>query len=263
MHQDKSYNKNHLIWIAIGVFICLICLTIVSLLDLKKDYQKNPMVDNQATMTAGGQSYYSGVGTVAVCPNCRATGIPKCFYCGFSMKWNPSTGIYFCPRCLRVDPALCPRCGTSMQPLRKFRVTPIDPRGNFPPPVQNATPIAGCATCPSRSYCQPAAGQGQQVAMPCPLHCPGCPLASPQIPSQQVAMPCPGACPGCPLGTPQTPNQQIAWPNRGIPSSPVAGFGRPDYLICPNCNYTMPHQFGIPAYTVVCPNCGRRMIRGR
>lgn len=236
MHQDKSYNKNHLIWIAIGVFICLICLTIISLLDLKKDYQKNPMVDNQTTMTAGGQSYYSGVGTVAVCPNCRATGIPKCFYCGFSMEWNPSTGIYFCPRCLRVGAALCPRCGTSMQPLRKFRVAPIDPRGNFPPSVQNATPIAGCATCPSRSYCQPAAGQGQQVAM---------------------------HCPGCPLGTPQTPNQQIAWPNTGIPSSPIAGFGRPDYLICPNCNYTMPHQFGVPAYTVICPNCGRRMIRGR
>lgn len=239
MHQDIDYNKNHLIWIAIGVFLCLICLTVISLLDLKKDYQRNPVVDNQATMIAGGQNYYSGVRTIAVCPNCGTIGIPKCFYCGLSMEWNGSTGIYFCPRCLRVGSALCPGCGTSMQPLRKFKAQLIDPRGNFSPPARNAIPIAGCATCPASSYCQPAASRGKQVAMPCP-----------------------GACPGCPLGTPQTPNQQIAWPDRDIPSSPAGGFGRPDYLICPNCNYTMPHQFGVPAYTVICPNCNTRMIRG-
>ena len=260
MKEEKNYNKNHLIWIAVGVFFCLICLTLISLLDLKKDYQKNPMVDNQASMIAGGQVYYSGVRNIAVCSNCGKIGIPQCFYCGFSMQWNPSTGIYFCPRCQRVGSALCPACGTPMRPLREFRVTPIDPRGNLSPPVRKAIPIGGCAISPARNYCQPAASQGQQVAMPCPVHCPGCPLGTPQIPTQQVAM----HCPGCPLGTPQTLNQQVAWPtNRGVPSSPVGGFGRPNYLICPNCNYTMPHQFGVPAYTVICPNCGTRMIRGQ
>lgn len=240
MHQDKAYNKSYLIWIGIGVFVFLICLAIIPLLDLKKDYQKNPMFDNQDTMTAGGQAYYSGIRSSAVCPNCGTVGIAKCFYCGFSMQWNSSRGVYFCPRCLRVGSALCPGCGTPMGPLRDFRVTPTDPRGDISPPVQNATPIGGCATCPARAYCQPVVSLGQQVAMPCP-----------------------GVCPGCPLGTPQTPNQQIAWPNGSVPSSPVAGFGRPDYLICPNCNYVMPHQFGVPAYTVTCPNCGTRMIRGQ
>ena len=51
----------------------------------------------------------------------------------------------------------------------------------------------------------------QQVALPCPGACPGCPLGTPQIPTQQVAMPCPGACPGCPLGNPQEPTQPVAF----------------------------------------------------
>jgi len=34
-----------------------------------------------------------------------------------------------------------------------------------------------------------------------------------------------------------------------------------DTCVCPVCGYEMPHQIGIPCYTVQCPNCGSIMIR--
>jgi len=39
------------------------------------------------------------------------------------------------------------------------------------------------------------------------------------------------------------------------------GAGPIGNLICPNCNTSIPHQRGVPAYTVSCPNCGTQMMR--
>ena len=39
------------------------------------------------------------------------------------------------------------------------------------------------------------------------------------------------------------------------------GMGPGGYLVCPNCGTKVPHQRGIPAYTVQCPSCGTRMVR--
>jgi len=39
------------------------------------------------------------------------------------------------------------------------------------------------------------------------------------------------------------------------------GMGPSGYLVCPNCGTQVPHQTGVPAYTVNCPNCGTQMIR--
>ena len=39
------------------------------------------------------------------------------------------------------------------------------------------------------------------------------------------------------------------------------GMGPVGNLICPNCSTTVPHQRGVPAYTVGCPNCGTPMVR--
>lgn len=89
----------------------------------------------------------------------------------------------------------CPYCGVA-----------LDSRGVCPLP-----------RCPWNFRSSP-----QQVALPCPGACPGCPLGTPQIPSQQVAMPCPGACPGCPLGTPQTSPQPVLFnPAPGVMDSPA------------------------------------------
>jgi S1-C subfamily serine protease len=33
------------------------------------------------------------------------------------------------------------------------------------------------------------------------------------------------------------------------------------FLACPNCGTQVPHQRGVPAYTVSCPNCGTQMMR--
>lgn len=39
------------------------------------------------------------------------------------------------------------------------------------------------------------------------------------------------------------------------------GMGAAGYLVCPNCSTQVPHQTGVPAYTVNCPNCGTQMMR--
>jgi S1-C subfamily serine protease len=39
------------------------------------------------------------------------------------------------------------------------------------------------------------------------------------------------------------------------------GAGPVGNLVCPNCSTTVPHQIGIPAYTVNCPNCQTPMMR--
>jgi len=39
------------------------------------------------------------------------------------------------------------------------------------------------------------------------------------------------------------------------------GMGPGGYLGCPNCGTQVPHQRGVPAYTVSCPNCGTQMMR--
>ena len=33
------------------------------------------------------------------------------------------------------------------------------------------------------------------------------------------------------------------------------------FLVCPNCSTQIPHQRGVPSYTVNCPNCGTQMMR--
>jgi len=39
------------------------------------------------------------------------------------------------------------------------------------------------------------------------------------------------------------------------------GLGPGGFCICPNCGEKIPHQRGIPCYTVKCPNCGAPMTR--
>ncbi len=41
----------------------------------------------------------------------------------------------------------------------------------------------------------------------------------------------------------------------------VWGMGTGGYLACPNCGTQVPHQRGVPAYTVSCPSCGIQMMR--
>ncbi|MGI6113030.1 MAG: hypothetical protein ACOYEJ_02780 [Mahellales bacterium] len=35
------------------------------------------------------------------------------------------------------------------------------------------------------------------------------------------------------------------------------------YCICPACQTKMPHQQGIPCYSLTCPKCGAAMVRGQ
>lgn len=40
---------------------------------------------------------------------------------------------------------------------------------------------------------------------------------------------------------------------------PGAGLG--GNCLCPSCGAKVPHQVGVPCYTMNCPKCGTRMVR--
>jgi len=39
------------------------------------------------------------------------------------------------------------------------------------------------------------------------------------------------------------------------------GAGPGGDCICPQCGKKLPHQAGVPCYSINCPNCGTRMMR--
>jgi len=39
------------------------------------------------------------------------------------------------------------------------------------------------------------------------------------------------------------------------------GAGPGGDCICPQCGRKLPHQAGVPCYSINCPNCGTRMMR--
>ena len=41
------------------------------------------------------------------------------------------------------------------------------------------------------------------------------------------------------------------------------GLGPGGECVCPNCGYRVPHQRGVPCYTIKCPKCGTPMTRLR
>lgn len=50
-------------------------------------------------------------------------------------------------------------------------------------------------------------------------------------------------------------------PTRNIAGSFSQGLGTEGNLICPRCGTVIPHQKGIPSFTVTCPKCGNMMER--
>ncbi|MEW6041558.1 MAG: hypothetical protein AB1633_08560 [Elusimicrobiota bacterium] len=49
---------------------------------------------------------------------------------------------------------------------------------------------------------------------------------------------------------------------RGRMAGNQPGAGSGGFCICPNCGTKTPHQAGVPCYSVDCPKCGTRMMRG-
>jgi len=113
-----------------------------------------------------------------------------------------------------------------------------------------------------------------------------CPNCSTRVPCQRSAPAHTVGCPSCGIGMmwtrapwagPILPQaQQPAAQNQpAIQSQGVSGFGQyvwggrmggwglgpGGFLACPNCGMKVPHQIGIPAYTVSCPGCGTQMMR--
>ncbi|MBN1621493.1 MAG: hypothetical protein JW871_02760 [Endomicrobiales bacterium] len=49
---------------------------------------------------------------------------------------------------------------------------------------------------------------------------------------------------------------------RGMGGGNRPGSGPGGYCVCPSCGNRVPHQVGVPCYSVNCPNCGERMAKG-
>ncbi len=54
-------------------------------------------------------------------------------------------------------------------------------------------------------------------------------------------------------------------PKRGGRGRQPGGFGLGPggECVCPSCGNKVPHQAGVPCYTVKCPKCGSPMVRAR
>jgi S1-C subfamily serine protease len=126
-------------------------------------------------------------------------------------------------------------------------------------------------------------GMGNGLAGTGFLFCPQCNITMPcQVHSNGSAVYCPkcgicmlrGVMPGGNTSTMR--NQATPIQNQQADkSSGLAGFGQyiwggrmggwgagpGGFLVCPKCNMQVPHQTGVPAYTINCPNCGTQMIR--
>jgi hypothetical protein len=40
------------------------------------------------------------------------------------------------------------------------------------------------------------------------------------------------------------------------------GSGPGGYCVCPNCGQKEIHQRGVPCYSILCPECGVKMVKG-
>ena len=49
---------------------------------------------------------------------------------------------------------------------------------------------------------------------------------------------------------------------RGRMGGTRSGAGPGGYCICPSCGKKVSHQAGVPCYSLSCPQCGARMVRG-
>jgi len=113
-----------------------------------------------------------------------------------------------------------------------------------------------CPNCFTRVPCRNAMGSW-------PVNCPCCGMC-------MVQGRMPRACPVLPgTQSPMAQNQPAgqSWDGTGFGQYVWGGrmggwgMGPGGFLVCPNCGTQVPHQRGIPAYTVNCPNCGTQMMR--
>jgi len=94
-------------------------------------------------------------------------------------------------------------------------------------------------------------------------------------PNCYTSVPCPQnyngelSCPSCGMIMNQVlgglgglfPSTSIAGTNLGVAGGFGLGLGPVGNLICPDCGIVIPHQRGVPCYTVQCPECGTTMVR--
>ncbi|MHC4396157.1 MAG: trypsin-like peptidase domain-containing protein [Planctomycetota bacterium] len=127
-------------------------------------------------------------------------------------------------------------------------------RGNFGPGQ-----MRGYLFCPNCSTTMPC----QRTAPGYMVNCPSCGIA---MIRGGVAWGNPVPAQSQPLATQNQPADQSQEPGgfgQYVWGGRMGGWamGLGGFLVCPSCGTQVPHQRGVPAYTVGCPNCGTQMMR--
>ena len=250
INQTLLDNRNHLLLLGTGAAVCLLILTVISVLDLRMDYKKHSSFPNKRAMSSPGMLYAPP--DTSICPLCRMTVIPYCSYCGSQVHWDAPAGKYYCSVCKKNIRVICPDCGIPMKPFYQ----PLPPNGTqLALPYGAADALCICPSCrtkivPTCFYC------GDHVQWDSAAEKYYCPICKKNIDV---------LCTNC--GIPMKPFFQSSQPNgvqAALPGAPGGGTGGiPGYLICPNCAYKMLNQPGLPLNNIMCPGCSYRMNSAR
>lgn len=245
INRPQSENSNHLLWLGTGAVLCLLVLTVISVLDMRRDYKRHASFFNRRAAPCPKAVALSP--ETSICPSCGVTVIPCCSYCGSQVQWDASAGKYYCTACRRYIRVICPDCGMPMQPL--YQSSP--PNGTqVALPYGPSDALCICPSCqtkivPTCYYCGDHAQWDSSAGK---YYCPICKRNIDVI------------CTNCGIAmqpfyqsTPLNGNQ-VALPS-GIPP------GRKGNLLCPGCAYRILNQPGMPAGNVSCPVCGNYMAR--
>jgi len=232
-----------------GVAGCLLMLTVISALDLRKDYKRHASSHANRAKPSPGMVYASP--DTSICPACGMTVVPYCSYCGSQVQWNSAAGRYDCTVCGKYIRVICPDCGVPMKPFYQ----PLPPVGTqLAMPYGAADALCMCPSCqtkivPTCFYC------GDHVQWDAAAGNYYCPICKKNI--DVICTNC--AIPMKPFYKPATPaGAQVAMRSgNGAPGGGTGG--TPGCLMCPNCAYAMLNQPGISAYNILCPCCGYRM----
>lgn len=174
LNQSQTYNRNHLSWLGTGIVACLLTLTVISVLDLIKDYKHNSSFFKRQSRQRANMVFAAP--ETSICPSCSMTVIPCCSDCGSQVSWDSSTGKYYCSICGKTISVVCPECGIPMQPFYQ----------SLPP---NGTQLAGS---PSITPQSPARSSVGSPAEPDYLMCLSCAyrmLNHPRMPAFNVYCP--------------------------------------------------------------------------
>jgi hypothetical protein len=131
---EIKMQKKDLILMMVGIFV--LCMAIVFFVARSTGYRDGRPMRGTTDVRASGSG--------AACAGCGQWGAPTCPACNSQMQFNPSYGVYACPRCQRPGMPFCANC---MRPTRgsvgqnASLLPQMQPSRQFQSPVNAQNPV--------------------------------------------------------------------------------------------------------------------------